>query len=291
VTVSYGGFRSESFYARDISVSLDCHSVSVETCTSFYLPLASGALECGGSTPHSKSTACLFTIKALQKELFFWHESSTYRVSDSAETKDASMDTNLSGVRVKVRRLGSHDLYNIVRAVRQTQAQPWRGWAFLAGVRPADIVGCIAEVRGHLIGFALCTPVRQRENAPPGWFASLRSLSRRLLGKQMPIPVYLNLLDVLICGEWSRSPAERELLDELNRELGQLGDPVQIIVPETKLRVQVYLHEAGYQALRVLHGYFGDEDGYLMEHRSGGGIEKSAAKQVSSAAQATVQTS
>lgn len=204
------------------------------------------------------------------------------------------MDTNcLSGARVKVRRLGVRDLAAIVRVVRQTQTQPWRGWEFLACVRPTEIVGCVAEARGRLVGFALCTPVRHKEeNLSHGRLESIRSFCRRLLGKRLPIPACLNLLDVVVCGEWSRSQVEQSLLEELDQDLRRHEEPVLIIVPETKLRVQLFLHEAGYQAMRVLHDYFGDEDGYAMERFAGDVIENGAAgKRATSAAPAAVETS
>src|SRR5689334_22823849 len=127
-----------------------------------------------------------------------------------------SMDTNYS-VRARVRRLGCRDLPAIVRVVRQTQAQPWRGWEFLACVRASEIVGCVAEIRGRLAGFALCTPVRTRESAPRGRLGSVRDFCRRLMGKHEAGPVCVNLLDVVIAGEWSRSSAERALLEMMDR--------------------------------------------------------------------------
>ena len=195
-------------------------------------------------------------------------------------------------MRAKVRRLGCRDLPEIVRVVRQTQAQPWRGWEFLACVRPSEIVGYVFEACGRLAGFALCTPVRTRENPPRRRFESFRDFCLRLMGKREPGPICLNLLDVVVGNEWLGSPAEHALLEQMERDLRQLGDPVQVIVPETKLTVQLFLHEAGYQATRVLHGHFGDEDAYMMEHcarrRTDDGVPK---KQMSSAAQAPVETS
>jgi ribosomal protein S18 acetylase RimI-like enzyme len=199
------------------------------------------------------------------------------------------MDTNsLNGARVKVRRLSVRDLAEIVRMVRQTQTQPWRGWEFLACVRPGEIVGCVAEARGRLVGLALCTPVRHKEeNVPRGRLEAFFGLCRRLVGKHLPIPAYLNLLDVVVSGEWSRSQAERALLEELDKELRRQGNAVQMIVPETKLAVQLFLHEAGYQATRVLHDYFGDEDGYMMVRSAVGRLANAAADKRTDAAPPT----
>jgi ribosomal protein S18 acetylase RimI-like enzyme len=175
-----------------------------------------------------------------------------------------------SGLRITVRRLSGRDLSRILTLVRQTQTPPWHGWEFLACVRSHQLVGCVAEVGDQLVGFALCTPVRQMEAPLPSRLAALRSFLCRLLSRHLPIPVCVNLVDLMVCGEWSRSQAEQALLEQLDRELRRRGNPIRVVVPETKLGAQLFLRRTGYRALRVLHDYFGNEDGYLMERQAGG---------------------
>ena len=176
-----------------------------------------------------------------------------------------------SGMRITVRRLTGRDLSRILKLVRQTHVPPWHGWEFLACVRSHQLVGYVAEMRDQLVGFALCTPMRQVEAPPTSRLAALGSFLCRLLSRHLPIPVGVNLVDLIVSGEWSRSQAEQALLEHLDRELRRRGDPIRVVVPETKLGAQLFLRQAGYRALRVLHDYFGNEDGYLMERQAGGG--------------------
>jgi ribosomal protein S18 acetylase RimI-like enzyme len=190
---------------------------------------------------------------------------------------------------IKVRRLAQRDLPYILKWARQ--AQPWRGWEFLASVRSNEILGCVAEDRGRFVGFVLCTPVRPMEATPPGRFAAICGFLRGLLGTQLPRPVCVNLLDVRVGEEWSGGPAGTALLDQLDRDLRRMGSPIRIVVPETHLAVQLFLRGAGYVALRVLHDYFSGEDGYLMEgHRRVPAEDKVSGNAAEACARAPVES-
>ena len=41
-----------------------------------------------------------------------------------------------------------------------------------------------------------------------------------------------------------------------------------VVLPESNLAVQLFLRNAPYRAVRVLRGYYGDEDGYFMAQAS-----------------------
>jgi ribosomal protein S18 acetylase RimI-like enzyme len=57
------------------------------------------------------------------------------------------------------------------------------------------------------------------------------------------------------------------MLRALEEMLRRPGDFVRATVPETNLPAQLLLRDAGFRALSVVRGYFGTEDGYLMERR------------------------
>jgi hypothetical protein len=156
------------------------------------------------------------------------------------------------------------DLGSVLRLTRQAQALPWRGWDFLATMRPGEIGGAVAEAERRLQGFVLWTPVRPADTAPSGRFAAVCDFLRGLVGRRAAKPVCVNLLDLQVCDHGAGASVEQELLESLDRDLRRTGSPVRIVVPETLLAVQVFLRGAGYVATRVLHDYFGDEDGYLM---------------------------
>jgi hypothetical protein len=166
---------------------------------------------------------------------------------------------------IKVRRLTAGDLPRVLRTVRQTQPPPWRGWEFIACVRSGEVIGYLAEVQGQLAGFVLCTPVRMTDSSSPSYFGALVQVFRRLMGRRVPGLVCVNMLEAFVGAVWSGSTTMQELLERLDRELHRRGSHIGVVVPEAHLAPQLYLRGAGYQATRVLHEYFGDEDGYLME--------------------------
>jgi ribosomal protein S18 acetylase RimI-like enzyme len=77
----------------------------------------------------------------------------------------------------------------------------------------------------------------------------------------------LEFLDIGVAPAWPRRGIGRALLKGLEAMLQSPGDCIRATVPETNLPVQLLLRDAGYRALSVLQGYFGKEDGYLMERR------------------------
>jgi hypothetical protein len=170
------------------------------------------------------------------------------------------------GSRVKVRRMIARDLTAILRLVREL-VQPWRGWEFLATVRTAEMIGCVAEARDTIVGFALCAPVRHVEAHPTSRFRAIGGFLQRLIGSKPLAPICVSLLEVMALGD--KSTTEQALLERLDRDLHRLGSPVRVIVPETKLTAQLFFRGARYRAVRVLHEYFGTEDGYLMEGQQG----------------------
>ncbi len=70
--------------------------------------------------------------------------------------------------------------------------------------------------------------------------------------------------------EWRRQRIGRTLIECFAPELPRGDDCwIQAPVPESNLPVQLLLRSAGYRAVRVLRGYCGDEDAYLMERPCG----------------------
>jgi ribosomal-protein-alanine N-acetyltransferase len=77
-----------------------------------------------------------------------------------------------------------------------------------------------------------------------------------------PEPRHVELLNVAVAPLWRRRGLGRALLEHLARDRPGL---IQATVPESNLPAQLLLRVAGYRAVRVLRGYFGTEDGYLLE--------------------------
>ena len=71
---------------------------------------------------------------------------------------------------------------------------------------------------------------------------------------------------------WRSEPfpetVEHTLLLHLLEELRRSWPHSPVVVPESHLRVQLFLRDAQYRAVRVLRGYYENEDGYLMFRNS-----------------------
>jgi len=130
---------------------------------------------------------------------------------------------------------------------------------------PREQVGWVAEVRGRGAGSLVCALVLPKADPP-----STHSLPRlthfleNLFGRPKKLPVRVELLRYEVNGGPAGEAVERALLRRLLGELQSDWSRVPVVVPERCLAAQVALRGARYRAVRVLHAYFGDEDGYLL---------------------------
>jgi ribosomal protein S18 acetylase RimI-like enzyme len=70
---------------------------------------------------------------------------------------------------------------------------------------------------------------------------------------------------VAVRPEWQRRGAGRTLIESLDSKLNQTYAYITAIVPEGNLPALYLLRDCGYRAIRVLRGWFGDEDAYVMQ--------------------------
>jgi ribosomal protein S18 acetylase RimI-like enzyme len=80
-------------------------------------------------------------------------------------------------------------------------------------------------------------------------------------------PRRFELVHIAVAAEYQRGGVGKSLMARLEELLARPDDCVQAAVPESNLAVQLFLRSLGYKAVRVLHGYYGAEDGYAMEWR------------------------
>src|SRR5439155_5065998 len=80
-------------------------------------------------------------------------------------------------------------------------------------------------------------------------------------------PTCFNLRHVAVAEKWQRRGVARTLLRHLYQRLRHTEDRIEARVPETRLSAQLLLKDSGYKAVKVLRGYFTDEDAFLMERR------------------------
>jgi ribosomal protein S18 acetylase RimI-like enzyme len=77
-----------------------------------------------------------------------------------------------------------------------------------------------------------------------------------------PQPSHIDLLNVAVDPALRRRGLATALLQRLAQEW---PSRLQATVPESNLPAQLLLRAGGYRAVRVLRGYFGVEDGYLLQ--------------------------
>src|SRR5262249_48242285 len=148
---------------------------------------------------------------------------------------------------------------------QQTAARRWTVQDFLTVLQSGHTVGQIAEVADQIIGYVIYTvqnvPTEDSEE-------NSKSIHSPYAGPHSHIseqPLNLVLLHLVVHPDWRRRGVGLSLLGRLTKKLRHLEDRVQTTVPENNLPAQLLLRAAGYKAVRVLRGYFGEEDGYLME--------------------------
>lgn len=129
--------------------------------------------------------------------------------------------------------------------------------------RRREQVGWVAEVQGRLTGAVVCAVVQATASSqganPLRW---LGRLVQSLLGRRSDSPLYIELLNLAV--EPTDEAVEQALLRRLLEELQGSWNRVPVVLPESNLAAQLFLRSFRYKAIRVLHAYFGDEDGYLM---------------------------
>jgi ribosomal protein S18 acetylase RimI-like enzyme len=120
----------------------------------------------------------------------------------------------------------------------------------------------LLEGNGRLAGFALAS-VRYVSGLPLGLRRALVCVWRKLTW-QRRAKALVDVFDVALAPGQDCPGAEQLLLDRLHKALCADACYLRIVVPEASLPAQLFLRQAGYQAVRLLHGYYGDQDGYLM---------------------------
>jgi ribosomal protein S18 acetylase RimI-like enzyme len=172
--------------------------------------------------------------------------------------------SDTSTIPLALRPLAGRDLPQVAQIAQKTHQLPWTERDSQIILQPEGTLGWVAEAAHRLAGFVLCTVTRPREPAASRILPTLARFFRGLFEKREPRTLHAKLVDLCVAAEWPQSIVERALLEQLERDLRRMGDHIQIVVPESSLPAQLFLHQAGYQANQVLRGYYGCEDGYLL---------------------------
>jgi ribosomal protein S18 acetylase RimI-like enzyme len=153
------------------------------------------------------------------------------------------------------------DLPFVLQIEQHSPAPRWSQQDFLNVFQSGDTASWVAESRGRVVGFVVYSvqPLDDEDTL------ELHAAAQE--NESGPRPVRICLHKIAVARDWRRRGIGRALLERLNKKLRLTQDCIQATVPESNLTVQLFLRSARCKALRVLRGYFGDEDGYLMERQ------------------------
>jgi [ribosomal protein S18]-alanine N-acetyltransferase len=166
-----------------------------------------------------------------------------------------------------IRYMEPRDLAQVFRITQRTPAPRWARQDFLLSFQSGDISSWVAEIDDKVVGFVVCRVIPRQERVAIG-VAGSRDV-REFVWRDAPTPQPLRfeLLHVAVDPEHQRNSVGRALLGRFDERLRQAGDCILATVPESNLPVQLFLRALGYKASRVLRGYYGEEDAYVMERR------------------------
>jgi ribosomal-protein-alanine N-acetyltransferase len=167
------------------------------------------------------------------------------------------------------RQMAPRDLLQVWRIEQQTEERRWTVQDFLTVLQSGHTIGQIAEVGDQIVGYIVYTI---QSNSEADTDHRDKSIHPTYAGPHSHIseqPLNLILLHLVVHPEWRRRGVALALLARLAKKLRHMDDRIHTTVPEGNLSAQLVLRVAGYKAVRVLRGYFGEEDGYLMERLPG----------------------
>jgi len=165
------------------------------------------------------------------------------------------------------RQMAPRDLLQVWRIEQQTAVRRWTVQDFLTVLQSGNTVGQIAESGDQIIGYVIYTVQSVPKEEVPS-----DSIHTPFAGPHADFsdqPLDLVLLHLVVHPEWRRRGVGLALLGRLAKKLRHADDRIHSTVPESNLGAQLMLRAGGYKAVRVLRGYFGDEDGYVMEREPG----------------------
>jgi ribosomal protein S18 acetylase RimI-like enzyme len=148
-------------------------------------------------------------------------------------------------------------------ALRWT-AQDWR-----TILQSPNTAGWVADVGGRVVGYLIYVVRLQSSAEDEEVVRKPRRHPHWAQSDQARQPLHITILNLAVSPDWQRCGLGRMLVERIGQGLQHSQDRIQATVPESNLPVQLLLRDAGYLAVRVLRGYFDDEDAYLMERRPG----------------------
>jgi ribosomal protein S18 acetylase RimI-like enzyme len=173
----------------------------------------------------------------------------------------------LPPVNLLLRRILLRDLPCLAQIEQRPPALRWTSQDWRTILQSPNTAGWVADIGGRVVGYLIYVVRLQPD---PGEVEAADGPARQphwARSAQARQPLHITILNLAVAPDWQRRGLGQALLDRVGQGLQHPQDRIQVTVPESNLPVQLLLRDAGYKAVRVLRGYFEDEDAYLMERQ------------------------
>jgi len=157
-------------------------------------------------------------------------------------------------IAAQIRWMIKRDMPEVLAIEQASFDTPWTEEDFLNALRQRNCIGMVAETNDSLVGFVIYELHKQQ----------------------------LLLLNLAVHPQYRRRGVGRQLVERLISKLSQhRRDKITLEVRERNLPAQLFFKALGFQAVRVLRGYYADtgEDAYVMQYRLADTPQQSSRRQ------------
>jgi ribosomal protein S18 acetylase RimI-like enzyme len=157
---------------------------------------------------------------------------------------------------LKVRTMVAADLPRLLQIEKQAFGSRLLRSALPSAAPTGDRGIWVATIQNSVVGYLIYQAFTERRTAK----------DKRKENASPPSPPRVDILHLFVANGWRRQGIGKALIERFEpKPYGQMACVIQAAVPETDLGMQLLLRAAGYKAVRVLRGFYVEEDAYLME--------------------------
>src|SRR5438132_14299690 len=171
---------------------------------------------------------------------------------------------------LNVRSMTAADLPRVLQLEKQRLGSSWLRHDLAMNPVTEERGTWVATIQNHVVGYLVyqnmveCQPVGSGPHFDP---SRLTKANRK---QAAPPALCVDLIQIYVAPDWRRRGIGRALATRFDPRPGEQGTCIiEAAVPETNLPVQLLLRSIGYKATRVLRGFHGDEDAFLMQLERG----------------------
>jgi ribosomal protein S18 acetylase RimI-like enzyme len=165
-----------------------------------------------------------------------------------------------------VRSMTAADLPRVLQLEKQRLGSSWLRHDLAMNPVTEERGTWVATIQNHVVGYLVfqhmveCQPVGSGPHFDPS------RLTKPARKPTSAPPMCVDLIQLYVSPDWRRRGIGRALVTRFDpRPNGQSACTIEAAVPETNLAIQLLLRSVGYKATRVLRGFHGEEDAFLMQ--------------------------